>query len=203
MKASGNGAPEICVQNLLKTIRGEVPYERIKGIDRTLIDKPSETAATDLAADVEFLVETYEPRVQLSDSDLKALTAQAGDFELRASINIGALVVLLGIPTAATGFCFWMLEHRIQKREKQKEAEEAKRQKEAAARERAREDLQIITIQGTSAAIALGEATARAVQRIPDAHCNGDMHAALDYAAKIKHAQKDFLTSQGIHAIID
>jgi hypothetical protein len=114
-------------------------------------------------------------------------------------INIGALVVLLGIPTAATGFCFWMLEHRIQKREKQKEAEEAKRQKEAAARE----DLQIITIQGTSAAIALGEATARAVQRIPDAHCNGDMHAALDYAAKIKHAQKDFLTSQGIHAIID
>ena len=95
-------------------------------------------------------------------------------------INIGALVVLLGIPTAATGFCFWMLEHRIQKREKQKEAEEAKRQKEAAARERAREDLQIITIQGTSAAIALGEATARAVQRIPDAHCNGDMHAALD-----------------------
>lgn len=81
-------------------------------------------------------------------------------------INIGALVVLLGIPTAVTGFCFWMLEHRIQKREKQKEAEEAKRQKEAAARERAREDLQIITIQGTSAAIALGEATARAVQRI-------------------------------------
>lgn len=41
------------------------------------------------------------------------------------------------------------------------------------------------------------------VMLIPDAHCNGDMHAALDYAAKIKHAQKDFLTSQGIHAIID
>ena len=27
--------------------------------------------------------------------------------------------------------------------------------------------------------------------------------AARRYAAKIKHAQKDFLTSQGIHAIID
>lgn len=61
MKASGNAAPETCVQNLLKTIRGEVPYERIKGIDRTLIDKPSGTAANDLAADVEFVVETYEP----------------------------------------------------------------------------------------------------------------------------------------------
>ena len=55
MKASGNAAPETCVQNLLKTIRGEVPYERIKGIDRTLIDKPSGTAANDLAADVEFV----------------------------------------------------------------------------------------------------------------------------------------------------
>ena len=118
-------------------------------------------------------------------------------------INIGALVALLGIPTAVTGFCFWLLEHRIQKREKQKEAEEAKHQKEAADRERAREDLQIITIQGTSAAIALGEATARAVQRIPDAHCNGDMHAALDYAAKVKHEQKDFLTRQGIESIYE
>nr|UWH97799.1 MAG: hypothetical protein [Bacteriophage sp.] len=118
-------------------------------------------------------------------------------------INIGALVALLGIPTAVTGFCFWLLEHRIQKRERQKEAEEAKHQKEAADRERAREDLQIITIQGTSAAIALGEATARAVQRIPDAHCNGDMHAALDYAAKVKHEQKDFLTRQGIESIYE
>ena len=87
MKASGNAAPETCVQNLLKTIRGEVPYERIKGIDRTLIDKPSGTAANDL----EFLVETYEPRVRLSSSDLVALVAQTGDFELRASIDNNTL----------------------------------------------------------------------------------------------------------------
>ena len=58
-------------------------------------------------------------------------------------------------------------------------------------------------IKGTSAAIALGEATARAVQRIPDAHCNGDMHAALEYATRVKHEQKDFLTKQGIHALYD
>lgn len=91
MKASGNSAPETCVQNLLKTIRGEVPYERIKGIDRTLIDKPSGTAADELAADVEFVVETYEPRVNLSSSDLAALAAQTGDFELRASIDNNTL----------------------------------------------------------------------------------------------------------------
>lgn len=48
-----------------------------------------------------------------------------------------------------------------------------------------------------------GEATARAVQRIPDAHCNGDMHDALDYAADIKHKQKDFLTRQGVSSLMD
>lgn len=85
-------------------------------------------------------------------------------------INIGALVVLLGIPTAATGFCFWMLEHRIQKREEAKGGREAKRQKEAAARERAREYLQIITIRARRRHRPR-RATARAVQRIPDAHC--------------------------------
>ena len=53
------------------------------------------------------------------------------------------------------------------------------------------------------AAVALAEATARAVQRIPDAKCNGDMHAALDYAAKVKHDQKEFLAKQGIHALYD
>lgn len=87
MKASGNGTPQVCVQNLLKTVRGEVPYERIKGIDRTLIDKPSETAAADLAADVEFVVETYEPRVNLSTVELEALAANMGDFEIRASVD--------------------------------------------------------------------------------------------------------------------
>lgn len=87
MKASGNAAPETCVQNLLKAIRGEVPYERIKGIDRTLIDKPSETAAAELAADVEFVVETYEPRVQLTSAELAALAAEAGAFNLRTGIR--------------------------------------------------------------------------------------------------------------------
>ena len=46
MKASGNGTPETCVQNLLKTIRGEVPYERLKGIDRTLIDRSTSARST-------------------------------------------------------------------------------------------------------------------------------------------------------------
>ena len=87
MKASGNGTPQTCVQNLLKTTRGEVPYEHIKGIDRSLIDQPSETAAPELAAEVEFVVETYEPRVKLTDVELVALAAEVGGFEINASID--------------------------------------------------------------------------------------------------------------------
>ena len=69
---------------------------------------------------------------------------------------------------------------------------------ERAEIERARKELDMALIKGVNAAIALGEATAKAVQRIPDAHCNGDMSDALHYAAQVKHSQKDFLTKQGI-----
>ena len=51
--------------------------------------------------------------------------------------------------------------------------------------------------------VALGEATAKAVQRIPDAHCNGDMKGALEYATTVKHRQKEFLTKQGVSALMD
>ena len=72
-----------------------------------------------------------------------------------------------------------------------------------AQQQRLQEQLMLKLIESNWAAIALGEATAKAVQRIPDAHCNGDMHAALEYAGKIKHSQKEFLAQQGIHAILD
>lgn len=66
-----------------------------------------------------------------------------------------------------------------------------------------REKNELCIINSVNAAIALGEATARAVQRIPDAHCNGDMHAALDYAQKVKHEQKNFLNEQALKHIIE
>ena len=70
------------------------------------------------------------------------------------------------------------------------------------AKEKAREKQELLLVKGINASIALGEATAEAVARIPDAHCNGDMHAALDYAKKIKHEQKDFLQEQAVHALV-
>jgi hypothetical protein len=114
-----------------------------------------------------------------------------------------AFVLALGIPSALTGFLVWNFERKIAKREAKREKEQEERHKKEAEREKAREELQILTIQGVSAAIALGEATAKAVQRIPDAHCNGDMHDALNYAIKIKHEQKDFLTRMGIASVVE
>ena len=105
-------------------------------------------------------------------------------------IDIAQLAAFLGVPTAVTGLFFWLLKRRIDKREDER-----------AEIERARKELDVALIKGVNAAIALGEATAKAVQRIPDAHCNGDMHAALEYARKVKHTQKDFLTEQGVKAI--
>ena len=114
-----------------------------------------------------------------------------------------AFILALGIPSALTGFLVWNVERKIAKREAKREKEQEERHKKEAEREKAREELQILTIQGVSAAIALGEATAKAVQRIPDAHCNGDMHDALNYAIKIKHKQKDFLTRMGIASVVE
>lgn len=107
-------------------------------------------------------------------------------------LSIGGLLTLLGIPTAITAFCSWTLQRRITRREADQDKREASREKN-----------EVLLIRSISASIALSEATAEAVQRIPDAHCNGDMHAALEYARMVKHEQKDFLTEQGVHALWD
>lgn len=111
---------------------------------------------------------------------------------INAGELLAAFIAAMGIPSAIMGFIVWKLERRISKQEKASED-----------RENSREELLLLVVQSTGAAIALGEATAKAVQRIPDAHCNGDMHAALDYATEIKHKQKDFLSKQGIRALWD
>lgn len=111
-------------------------------------------------------------------------------------INIGALIAgfiaAMGIPSAIMGLFVWSLQRKITARDKSQEE-----------REKAREELELSLVQCCWASISLGEATARAVQRIPDAHCNGDMHKALEYAESIKREQKLFLAKKGIHSLID
>ena len=113
-----------------------------------------------------------------------------------------ALLVAMSIPSGITGFCFWMLQRNILKREEKEKEESLKRQKIQDEKEKNREKLELQIIQGISASIALGEATAKAVQRIPDAKCNGDMHAALEYAIQIKNKHKDFVNEQFVKNIV-
>lgn len=118
-------------------------------------------------------------------------------------MNIQTLVIAMSIPSAITAFCFWLLERSISRRDALAEERRKARQKEHDEQEERRDELQYIVIQSVNASIALSEATARAVQRIPDAHCNGDMDSALEYAKKVKHEQKEFLTKQGIKKVYD
>ena len=108
------------------------------------------------------------------------------------------MVMLACLPSAVTGFCFWCIQRKIQKADKKREDEEKAIREKQESREKLREKQELLLVQGVNAAIALGEATARAVQRIPDAHCNGDMKKALEYAVDVKHKQRDFLEEQGI-----
>lgn len=106
------------------------------------------------------------------------------------SITIGEALVLMGVPSAVTGLAVWLLKVWLQK--KQDKDDE---------RERARTEISVAMVAAINAALTLGEATANAVSRIPDAHCNGDMHEALEYARQVKQAQKDLLFRAGLQSL--
>lgn len=114
-----------------------------------------------------------------------------------------AVVSATGILGALTGFLFWNLQRKIERREQERDEHAEEREKKADERAKAREELDRHLVQMSLANNALCVATARAVQRIPDAKCNGDMTAALDFAASTKQAEKAFLTKQGIHALYE
>lgn len=102
-------------------------------------------------------------------------------------LDIGQLVAIMGIPSAITGFCFWMLQRRMTKRDE-----------ELDRREKAREKNEVLLVRSVGAAIALGEAATTALK---NGHANGETEAALEYARQVKHEQKDFLTEQGIRSM--
>ncbi len=84
MLAQGNSDPRVCALNLLRTIRGEVPLERTKGIEH--IDRPI-TQSDELKADAEWVLETYEPRLSGEEIALLAADAAGGDYALEASVR--------------------------------------------------------------------------------------------------------------------
>jgi phage baseplate assembly protein W len=87
MKAKGNGAPEQCVDNLLKTFRGEVPFERIKGLDPRTIDRSIAEGELAIRRDAEWLIGTYEPRVAVKAINVTPADG-SGELDITAEIEV-------------------------------------------------------------------------------------------------------------------
>lgn len=102
------------------------------------------------------------------------------------------ILLTFGIPSAVTGLFIWFFKKWIDRKE-------AKRDE----KEKNTEQLMLLLIRMGKANNILAEATARAVQRIPDAKCNGDMTAALTEAEKIRKEEKEFMFEQGIKHIFE
>lgn len=84
MLSKGNGNAEVTSQNLVKTIRGEVPFDRIRGIDISYTDKPASEVQTEIVNDVFETLEDYEPRADVKNIDLQ----QAGDGSFNINLEI-------------------------------------------------------------------------------------------------------------------
>lgn len=85
MKAHGNGTPETCASNLLHIVRGEVPFDRVRGRDGSLVDLPDPT--DDVIADAEWVLETYEPRVDVESATSQLKQPLTGDFDTLVNIK--------------------------------------------------------------------------------------------------------------------
>lgn len=99
-------------------------------------------------------------------------------------IDATTVLAAMSIPSAVTSLCFWGIQWNITKRDSKRDE-----------LDKAREKNEFLLIKSVGAAIALGEATAHALR---DGKCNGEITAALEYAQRIKHEQKDFMTEQGV-----
>lgn len=107
-------------------------------------------------------------------------------------MEIAELILLFGIPTAITGLGAWWIKRRIEKNEAK--AKEHEQNLEAL----------VLMMMQTSRANTVGiTAIARAIQRIPDAHCNGDMTAALEEMEKIQRKEQQFIIDKGIKYLFE
>lgn len=86
MLKKGNGRPEICVFNLLRTFKGEVCYDRFRGLDPRLIDTPA-CEKYKMLASAEQDIKIYEPRASMDSTQVQALMAEAGAFALNATVE--------------------------------------------------------------------------------------------------------------------
>lgn len=107
-------------------------------------------------------------------------------------MDLETFILAMGIPSGLFGLALWYF--------KRKQDERDRKQQE---RETNREALMLMIMQSSRANSVLCTAIAKAVQRIPDAHCNGDMTKALKVMEEASKAEKEFLIAQGVKHIFE
>ncbi len=95
------------------------------------------------------------------------------------------IILAAGIPSAITGTAISIFLSRFAKKQEEKE--------------KAREEINVLLIQGVNASISLGEAVAIAQK---NGKSNGETEKALKYAKDSKHDITNFLTRKGVQNII-
>lgn len=89
MLSTGNGTPQQCAANLLMMIRGECPYDRLRGLDGDITDAPVTGAFGLVAEDVGWTLKYYEPRADAQDTALLMEDVIKGKFRIGTSIAVG------------------------------------------------------------------------------------------------------------------
>lgn len=87
MRGKNNGDPQVCVNNLMAITRGEVAYDRIRGIGTEPIDGTIASSSADIAQDAKWVINTYEPRGEVDGIEVVADEASDGGFKVKVGIR--------------------------------------------------------------------------------------------------------------------
>lgn len=87
MLSKNNSNPAVCVNNLIQIARGEVPYDRVRGISFAQLDVPIAQATDEIVEDAEWMLDTYEPRAEIDSIEVTPTDAPNGHFAIIANIN--------------------------------------------------------------------------------------------------------------------
>ena len=87
MLSKNNSNPAVCVNNLIQIARGEVPYDRVKGISSESLDVPITQAVDEVIEDAEWMLATYEPRADIENIEAVPNDSHSCHFDLKVTIN--------------------------------------------------------------------------------------------------------------------
>ena len=102
------------------------------------------------------------------------------------------ILILFAIPSSVSGLFFWWVKKKLDQQEERQ-----------LEREKNQQELMIMLMNSTKANSIGIQAVARAVQRIPDAHANGDIDSAIEEMNKLQKEEDNFLTEQGVKHILN